>query len=62
MKHEMRHLSYVSDKLDQGNVCPACPEVIWTLYVNAPFMLMPMHARVIIGRWQSTGWFVWTSS
>lgn len=26
-KHELRHLSYLSTDLDNGNVCPACPKV-----------------------------------
>ena len=28
MKVELRHLSFISDKLDKGNTCPACPKVI----------------------------------
>ena len=28
MKVEVRNLSYISDELDEGNVCPACPKVI----------------------------------
>ena len=27
MRHELRHLFYISEDLDQGNVCPACPKV-----------------------------------
>ena len=26
-KHELRHMAYLSEELDTGNVCPACPEV-----------------------------------
>ena len=26
-KHELRHMTYLSEELDSGNVCPACPEV-----------------------------------
>lgn len=26
MKIELRHLSYITDELDNGNVCPACPK------------------------------------
>ncbi|CAI8020244.1 hypothetical protein GBAR_LOCUS12112, partial [Geodia barretti] len=27
MKHNLRHLNYISSHLDSGNVCPACPQV-----------------------------------
>lgn len=27
MKHELRNLSFISDELDNGNICPACPKV-----------------------------------
>ena len=26
-RHEMRHLSLLSQSLDSGNICPACPKV-----------------------------------
>ena len=32
-KHEVRYLSYLSDTLDSGNVCPACSGV-WYIQVH----------------------------
>ena len=32
MKHNLKHLSYISDELDSGNVCPACPQVCTYMY------------------------------
>ena len=28
MKHNLRNLSYITGKLDSGNICPACPQVL----------------------------------
>ena len=28
LKH-FRHLDYINDALDSGNICPACPKVIF---------------------------------
>lgn len=28
LKHNLRHLSYINENLDHGNVCPACPQVV----------------------------------
>jgi len=27
-KHDLRHLHFLSNDLDNGNVCPACPKVV----------------------------------
>ena len=34
-KHEIRHLSYLSEDLDSRNRCPACSEVCFNIF-NAP--------------------------
>ena len=33
MKHNLRHLHYINNSLDSGNICPACPKVyIFIIY------------------------------
>ena len=31
LKHNIRHLTYISEDLDSGNVCPACSQVKYSL-------------------------------
>ena len=28
MKHNLRNVSHITSKLDSGNICPACPQVL----------------------------------
>ena len=61
MKVEVRNLSYISNELDEGNVCPACPKVI-AKYI-AP--VGRSHSCFAIEKWKCDdlyGCSVWTST
>ena len=62
MKVEVRNLSYISDELDEGNVCPACPKV----YTNNACMHNWKALFVFaIEKWKCDdlyGCSVWTST